>query len=252
MGFTEIIKTEDIQLKDAILLEGLPGVGNVGKLAATHLIEELKAKKCMEIYSSHFPPQVLIDDDGIVKLVNNELYYYNGSGKTRDLLFLVGEYQGMDSSGQYDLCTQLVDLVKKIGVTTIYTLGGYGLGKLVPEPRVLGAATSKEIVESFKSAGVEFIEGEPGAGIVGASGLLLGLGKLQGIQGGCLMGETSGYMVDPKSASVLLKSLQKLLNIKIDLSELEERAKQVDSITTQLKEMETGESEDRPDVNYIG
>ena len=126
------------------------------------------------------------------------------------------------------------------------------MGKLVPEPRVLGAATSKEIVKSFKSAGVEFIEGEPGAGIVGASGLLLGLGKLQGIQGGCLMGETSGYMVDPKSASVVLKSLQKLLNIKIDLSELEQRAKQVDSITSQLKEMETGESEDRPDVNYIG
>ena len=252
MGFTEIIKIEDIQLKDAILLEGLPGVGNVGKLAATHLIEELKAKKCMEIYSSHFPPQVLIDDDGIVTLVNNELYYYNGSGKTRDLLFLVGEYQGMDSSGQYDLCTQLVDLVKDIGVTTIYTLGGYGLGKLVPEPRVLGAATSEEIVASFKSAGVEFMEGEPGSGIVGASGLLLGLGKLQGIQGGCLMGETSGYMVDPKSASVLLKSLQKLLKIKIDLSELEQRAKQVDSITSQLKEIETGESEDRPDVNYIG
>ena len=252
MGFTEIIKIEDIQLKDAILLEGLPGVGNVGKLAATHLIEELKAKKCMEIYSSHFPPQVLIDDDGIVTLVNNELYYYKGSGKTRDLLFLVGEYQGMDSSGQYDLCTQLVDLVKNIGVTTIYTLGGYGLGKLVPEPRVLGAATSEEIVALFKSAGVEFMEGEPGAGIVGASGLLLGLGKLQGIQGGCLMGETSGYMVDPKSASVVLKSLQKLLNIKIDLSELEQRAKQVDSITSQLKEMESGESEDRPDVNYIG
>ena len=252
MGFTEIIKIEDIQLKDAILLEGLPGVGNVGKLAATHLIEELKAKKCMEIYSSHFPPQVLIDDDGIVTLVNNELYYYTGSGKTRDLLFLVGEYQGMDSSGQYDLCTQLVDLVKDIGVTTIYTLGGYGLGKLVPEPRVLGAATSEEIVASFKSAGVEFMEGEPGSGIVGASGLLLGLGKLQGIQGGCLMGETSGYMVDPKSASVVIKSLQKLLNIKIDLSELEQRAKQVDSITSQLKEMETGESEDRPDVNYIG
>ena len=59
-------------------------------------------------------------------------------------------------------------------------------------------------------------------------------------------------MVDPKSASVVLKSLQKLLDIKIDLSELEQRAKQVDSITSQLKEMETGESEDRPDVNYIG
>ena len=68
MVFTEIVRTEDIKLKDAILLEGLPGVGNVGKLAAMHLIEELKAKKCMEIYSSHFPPQVLINEDGIVNL----------------------------------------------------------------------------------------------------------------------------------------------------------------------------------------
>ena len=252
MTFNEIIRTEDVVLKDAILLEGLPGVGNVGKLAAMHLIEELKAKKCTEIYSSHFPPQVLIDEDGIVNLVNNELYYYNGKGKERDLLFLVGEYQGMDSSGQYDLCQKLIDLVKEMGVTTIYTLGGYGLGKLVPEPRVLGAATSVDIVKSFKKAGVEFIDGEPGAGIVGASGLLLGLGKLQGINGGCLMGETSGYMVDPKSASVVLKSLQKLLGVKIDLSELEERAKQVDSITNQLKEIDTNEKQESPDVNYIG
>tara|TARA_B100001123_G_C15248537_1_gene1001897 strand:+ start:242 stop:1000 length:759 start_codon:yes stop_codon:yes gene_type:complete len=252
MNFIEIVTIEKVKLNDAILLEGLPGVGNVGKLAATHLIEELNAKKCMEIYSSHFPPQVLIDDDGIVKLVNNELYYYEGKGKTRDLLFLVGEYQGMDSSGQYDICTKLISLIKNLGVTTIYTLGGYGLGKLVPQPRVLGAATSKNIVEEFKGAGVEFIDGEPGAGIVGASGLLLGLGKLQGISGGCLMGETSGYMVDPKSANAVLKSLQRLLNVDIDLSKLEERAKQVDTITNQLKEIESGEPEDRPDVNYIG
>ena len=157
----------------------------------------------------------------------------------------------MDSSGQYELCNQLISLAKDMGVTSIYTLGGYGLGKLVPEPRVLGAATSEKMVKLFKSADIEFIDGEPGAGIVGASGLLLGLGKLQGIEGGCLMGETSGYMVDPKSASVLLKSLQKLLNIKIDLEELEKRAKQVDSITNQLKENES-EVEDKVDVNYIG
>ena len=87
---------------------------------------------------------------------------------------------------------------------------------------------------------------------MGASGLLLGLGKLQGIQCGCLMGETSGYMVDPKSASVVLKSLQKLLGVQINLSELEERAKQVDSITNQLKDMDTNDKESSPDVNYIG
>ena len=49
-----------------------------------------------------------------------------------------------------------------------------------------------------------------------------------------------------------IRLLQKLLKINIDLSELEDRAKQVDSITNQLKEMDTGESEDQPDINYIG
>ncbi|MEO2237256.1 MAG: PAC2 family protein, partial [Candidatus Poseidoniia archaeon] len=101
-------------------------------------------------------------------------------------------------------------------------------------------------------AGVEFIEGEPGAGIVGASGLLLGLGKLRGIEGGCLMGETSGYMVDPKSAQALLVTLQKLLGIKIDLTELEKRAEQVDEITTQLREMESESPDEKQDFNYIG
>ena len=78
----------------------------------------------------------------------------------------------------------------------------------------------------------------------------MGIG-LQGIEGGCLMGETSGYIVDPKSASIVLKSLQKLLGIEIDLRELEKRAKQVDSITNQLKESES-EVEEKVDVNYIG
>ena len=62
MSFTEIVVSEEVQLENAILLEGLPGVGNVGKLAAAHLIEELGATKCTEIYSSHFPPQVLIEE----------------------------------------------------------------------------------------------------------------------------------------------------------------------------------------------
>ena len=44
----------------------------------------------------------------------------------------------------------------------------------------------------------------------------------------------------------------KLLGVNIDLSELDERAKQVDSITNQLKDIDTNDKEERPDVNYIG
>ena len=36
-----IVKTDEPKLKDIIFIEGLPGVGNVGKLAAEHLISQI-------------------------------------------------------------------------------------------------------------------------------------------------------------------------------------------------------------------
>ena len=47
------------KLKNPILIEGLPGIGNVGKLAVEHLIDKTNAVKFAEIYSKDFPPQVL-------------------------------------------------------------------------------------------------------------------------------------------------------------------------------------------------
>jgi len=95
---------EKPKIKNVILIEGLPGVGNVGKLAAEHLIDELKAVKFADIYSKYFPPQVLVDDNGVVKLVNNELYYVKHNKKIKkDLIFLVGDYQGLTPEGQYNL-----------------------------------------------------------------------------------------------------------------------------------------------------
>lgn len=123
---------------------------------------------------------------------------------------------------------------------------------MVETPRVLGAATSKELVEEMKEKGVIFSKGEPGSGIVGASGLLLGLGKIAGQRAVCLMGETSGYFVDPKGAEAVLRILANILNVQIDFSELETKAEQIDLITSKLKEAEAPAEPRREDLGYIG
>jgi uncharacterized protein (TIGR00162 family) len=251
----EKIKTvfhEEPQFDNPILIEGLPGVGNVGKLAAEHLLDQLKAKKFADIYSQYFPPQVVVDDEGVVKLVNNELYYSKADGKHPDLIILVGDYQGLTPEGQYDLSDHMMQLAKKFGVKMIFTLGGYGIGKMIEQPRVLGAATSKDLVDEMKSKGVIFSKGEPGSGIVGASCLLLGLGKVYGLKAVCLMGETSGYFVDPKGAEAVLRILAGILNVEIDFSELESKAEQIDLITSKLKEIETPTEPKKEDLGYIG
>jgi len=252
MDKIKIIYTEEPALESPVLVEGLPGVGNVGKLAAEHLLDQLKAKKFAEIYSAYFPPQVMLDDDGIVKLVNNELYYSKSDGKHPDLIIMVGDYQGLTPEGQYDLADFVLQVAQKYGVSMIFTLGGYGIGKMVERPRVLGAATSKELAEEMKAKGVIFSKGEPGSGIVGASGLLLGLGKISGQKAVCLMGETSGYFVDPKGAEAVLRILAGILNVEIDFSDLETKAEQIDLITSKLKEIENPAEPKREDLGYIG
>jgi uncharacterized protein (TIGR00162 family) len=250
----EIVYEERPELRDPIFIEGLPGVGNVGKLAAEHLLEEVGAKRFAVVFSKYFPPQVLVEDDGTIKLVRNELYYYRREGgEGPDLILLVGDYQGLTPEGQYELAQGIIDLCEDFGVSRIYTLGGFGVGKMVEEPRVLGAATTSELVEEMKDNGVIFSRGEPGSGIVGASGLLLGLGHNKGIGAVCLMGETSGYFIDPSAARQLLLILSSLLDIEVDLGKLEEKADQIERITTKLKDMEKLEKEGQfDDLSYIG
>jgi uncharacterized protein (TIGR00162 family) len=241
------------KLKNPIFIEGLPGIGNVGKLAAEHIIESINAKKFAELHCKDFPPQVFINIDGTIKLVNNEFFYWKAKKRDqRDLILLTGDYQGLSSQGQYELVEKILDLIQEMGVKEIYTLGGYGLGYEIENPKVLCATTDISLVKQMKKYGAIFKKNEPGGGIVGASGLLIGLGKLRGLQGVCLMGETPGYLVDPKSAKAVLNVLMKVSNIKVSLSALEKKAKEIERIAHQLKEIEGLSKEKSEELKYIG
>ncbi len=232
----EVHELKRVELKEPILIEGLPGVGNVGKLVAEHMIHELNAELIIEIYSWHFPPQVLVNNDGTVRLCKNEIYAWKSD--RHNLLILTGDQQSVTNEGHYLIVERLLDIAQQYGVSRIYTLGGYGIGQLVERQMVLGAANDPGLVEEMKRYGVEFREEEPGGSIVGASGLLLGLGKLRGFPAVCLLGLTSGYLVDPKSAQAVLKILSQALNLKIDMQALEDRAEEMERVVERLKEME--------------
>jgi len=67
------------------------------------------------------------------------------------------------------------EIAEGFKVKRIYTLGGFGVGHLVNEPRVLGAVNRAELRSEIETAGVMFNRDEPGGGIIGAAGLILGL-----------------------------------------------------------------------------
>jgi len=257
-----VIRTlEKVDLRDPILVEGLPGVGNVGKLAADYLRDQLGAKPLATIHSKFFPPQVYVNESGIIRLVSNELAYWKApaGGGGRDLLVLGGDYQGISPEGQYEITERVLAFCAELGVREVYTLAGFAQGRVVETPRVLGAATVAARVEAMKKFGVVFSRDDPGGGLIGASGLFLGLGRIFGMEGVCLMGETSGYFVDPRSAEAVLKVLGKVLKVEIDFTALEAKAHEIDRIAQKIHEAEQRSAEpgaapaaSREDLGYIG
>lgn len=239
------LRDEDIS--GTTLIEGLPGIGQVGKLVAEHMIHELDAEKIAEIHSIYFPPQVIIEKEGVARLVNNEIYRCNGE---QEMLFLVGDYQSTSSEGHYLLSSFYLDIAEELGVKRVITLGGYGVGHLVDKPRVLGAVNMPHLQDGVSEAGAVFTHDEPGGGIIGASGLLLGMGALREIEGICLMGETSGYLVDPKSAHSLLEVLCTILGMEVDTTRLLERAEEMEHLVEKLRTTEQAKSDE--ELSYIG
>ncbi len=240
------------KLSDPVMIVGLPGIGNVGKIAVEYLIDKLKMVRMVDIITQFLPPQVFINDEGLINLAKNSVYYKKRA-LGNDLIVATGDFQGTTQEGQYELSYQLLELAKKMKVSVIYTLGGYSIGKIVENPRVLGAVSDRVMLGKLKENGVQFPKGEPGGGIVGSAGLILGLAKeLFDIQSACLMGETSGYFADPRGAIELIRSISKLLSIDIDLKDIEERSKQIEEITGKMQEGMQQKQPSKDDLGYFG
>lgn len=252
----EINILEEIELDNPIFIEALPGLGHVGKLAADHMIDELNATKFAEIYSPSFPPQVLIKEDGIIDNMLNEIYYLKDVGEDNlDLIILVGNTQALSPEGQYLVCRDILEFVKGYGISSIVTMGGMAIPQPVENPNVYGAATNEANVELLKEAEIGIRSND--GGIVGASGLFLGLGVRQGIEGICLMGETPGYFIDAESAEAILKKLSLLLNFEINTDKLDERAEETRKMIAKAQQMEQdlinkANAGNADDLRYIG
>jgi uncharacterized protein len=237
-----------------VLVCGLPGSGYVGKLAADHLVESFKLKKVAEYDSPTFPPQVNVKGDGTADPPRGELYYA-AAKKGKGLFVFTADAQPTTSEGEYELSEAVVKFAKKCGVKRVYTLAAYITGGFSKSPKVYGAGTSKEIVSLLKESGATMMKD---GGISGMNGLLIGVAALRGLEGACLLGETSGYVVDATASKAILETLSKVIDIPIDTSELEAKAEETQKVITQLQAMAEQARETTPQTGretrpgYIG
>lgn len=209
-------------LKNPVFIEGLPGIGNVGKVAADFLVDELKAKKLYDIFSYSFPHSVFVGENNLVELPNISIYYKQLKNKI-DLLILNGDIQPTDEESCYEFCEKMIDIAQEFKCKQVVTLGGIGLHSEPKTPKVYCTGNSKKAVGSFKDGCSvdEKLFGVVGP-IIGASGVLLGLAKRKNLDAVSLLAETSAHPmhIGIKGAKVIIEVLNKKYSLNIDLKDL--------------------------------
>jgi|SRR3989344_2741160 len=246
---------EKPKLKNPILIEGLPGMGNVGKIAVDFMVEHLQAKKFLEISSHSFPNSVFVNEKNLVELPKIEMFYKNT--KENSIMFLAGDIQPIDEKSCYAFCEEILDVIEKYKAKEVITLGGIGLPENPKNPAVYKTGNDKRLIRKYKAKQVSTsLYGFVGP-IVGVSGVLLGLSAERKIPAISFLAETFGHPnhLGIKGAREILDILNKNLNLKLNLKELDAEILDIDedveiekNFLRKIKQI----PQQRKDTTYIG
>ncbi len=212
-------------LKSPILIEGLPGIGNVGKIALDFVIDKLGARKIAEFQSYSFPHSVFVNEDNLVELPTIEVYAKQFKNGTHDMLLLAGDVQPLDEQSCYAFSETVLDMAQEMGCNEIVTLGGIALKQIPKKPQVFLTGNMKDIVKEYQRSTKisNDLYGVVGP-IVGVSGVLLGLAARRQIKAVSLLAETYGHpmYLGIAGARELLNVLNTKLKLKLNMKQLDQ------------------------------
>ena len=203
-------KLSEPTLENPIFVQGLPGFGNVGRIAAHLLVKFFDAKPFAELYSPSFPDYIGVDTKGICSLPKYEFYY--APMEKNNLVIMTGEIQPSfdDVVAHYVVCEDVLDFAVSLGCRFIVTMGGIPITE--DKAQVYIAATSPRLATEFMEKGaVIYSKGR----IVGGTGLTLAMAKERKVDGVSLLGTTTGFKADREAGFLVFKFLMKSLGKEI-------------------------------------
>jgi proteasome assembly chaperone (PAC2) family protein len=187
------------------LAVGFPGLGLVGATAAKMLLYGESGQSAKPVMS--FYPYALSGirslRSGMTGVHAVRLRHMPLTEPEEGILILTAASQPpLDL--QYELAFTVMGEAKQLGCHTIVTLGGYQTPSVSSARRVYFSANDLCSYRISIKLGLESFEGP----ITGAAGVFAGVGKLLGLSGGCMLGETTGEMTpDPVAASAVVSAL---------------------------------------------
>jgi len=256
--YEEILKLEKkIKLEKGeklILLEGLPGLANVGKIVVDYLIEHFKTKKLLSMTVDSKNNFVLVKPNNLIELPKIEFFLWQH--KQKKFLLLTGDAQPNDNNN-YSFTERVSETLNKLGCEEAVTIGGIGYQEIPVDPKVYVTGNNKKLKEKFVKKGCEKkLFGQVGP-IVGFTGTFAALNKGK-IPTTILLAESfaNPYYIGLRGASKILKILNSVYSLKISLKSIEE---EVNDMEDELKKLGLALPTNEPkkeirleDTGYIG
>ena len=219
------LRTDDIELESPTLVEGLPGAGLVGKIAADHLIDEFDMRYFGAIHCEGLPRVAVYRGEGSDVLPPVRLY----ADEERDLLALQSDVPiSPTSASNFAAC--LTDWFDENGVLPLYLSG------LAEEkdgtPEIYGIATGN--AESrIDEAGI--VPPREGGLVTGPTGALLYRAGETDLDAVGLIVQTEAQFPDPEAARILLEhGVEPIAGVEIPTDRLVERAGEIQDAREQL------------------
>lgn len=210
-----IKEVEKISLKNPVLIEGFPGIGMVGTISASFIVEKLQMKLVGYIASTHFPPIAAIHD---YKPVSPARIY---ASEKYNLIVLFSEFV-IPSEVVYLLSEEIIRWAKAKKARAIYSLAGIAVQE--PQQTIHGIASTPEIADFLKKNGIELVK--EGA-TQGVSGVLIAECAAQKFPAANVMIQTNLAM-DPVGSARLIDKISGMLSFEVETKTLVSEGKNVE------------------------
>jgi len=202
--------------KNSVMINGLPDVGLVGLLAASHIISSLKLEEVGSLESDQLPPMIVLHGGlpkSPVRIFANDSF-----------VVLISE-TAIPTSLLRPLADFLVNWAQSKGVRLVLSLGGMAVSNRqdIDMPKVFAAISQKQLESKLNGAAEILEEGY----IVGAYGLLLRRCAEASVPAITLLTQAYYNYPDPEAAAAALTAVNRILGLHIDTSELLKRGEEI-------------------------
>jgi len=199
------------------MILGLPDVGLVGAIAASHIISKLRLEEVAYFKSNLLPPVIMLEKG----LPRSPIRVFGDKG----ILVLSSEI-AIPSASIYAIMERIVGWVWEKKTEVIYTLGGLPVPNRhnIEKPKVFGAASNERLLKKLDENGIKAIER---GFLVGPQALILNLCAEKGIPAVTLLAECFYNYPDPEASSIVIQALNRMIDMDIDVSELIEKGEEV-------------------------